>query len=99
MSKDIKSRKTTLEERIRIVEYCVSHSNDYSATSKEFNYSYGLVYSWVKKYKKNGIYTLKDGRGHNKTSDELSELEKLNTENRLLKAEKKSALHKTQIQL
>lgn len=89
MAKDIKSRKTTLEERIRIVEYCVSHSNDYSATAKEFNCSYGQVYSWVNKYNQNGIDGLKDGRGRNKTSDELSELEKLRAENRLLKAEKR----------
>jgi len=89
MAKDIKSRKTTLEERIRIVEHCVSHSNDYSATAKEFNCSYGQVYSWVNKYSKKGVDGLKDGRGRNKSVDELSELEKLRAENRLLKAEKK----------
>lgn len=89
MAKDIKSRKTTLEERIRIVEHCVSHSNDYSATAKEFNCSYGQVYSWVNKYSKKGVDGLKDGRGHHKSADELSELEKLRAENRLLKAEKK----------
>lgn len=89
MAKDIKSRKTTLEERIRIVEHCVSHSNDYSATAKEFNCSYGQVYSWVNKYSKKGVDGLKDGRGRNKSADELSELEKLRAENRLLKAEKK----------
>ena len=89
MAKDIKSRKTTLEERIRIVEHCVSHSNDYSATAKEFHCSYGQVYSWVNKYSKKGVDGLKDGRGRNKSADELSELEKLRAENRLLKAEKK----------
>lgn len=69
--------------------YCVSHSNDYSATAKEFNCSYGQVYSWVNKYSKKGVDGLKDGRGRNKSADELSELEKLRAENRLLKAEKK----------
>lgn len=29
MAKDITFRKTTFEERITIVEYCVAHSNDY----------------------------------------------------------------------
>ena len=89
MAKDIKVRKTTLEERIKVVEYCVSNSNDYSAAAKEFNCSYGQVYSWVNKYNKKGVEGLKDGRGRNKTEDELSELEKLRAENRLLKAEKK----------
>lgn len=89
MTKDIRSRKTTFEERITIVEYCVAHSNDYSGTAKEFNCSYGQVYSWVKKYIKKGIDGLKDGRGHNKPVDDMSELERLRAENRLLKAEQK----------
>lgn len=45
MTKDIKRRKTTMEERIKIVEYCISHSNDYAYAAKEFNCSYGQAYS------------------------------------------------------
>ncbi len=89
MAKDIKSRKTTLEERIKIVEYCISSSNNYSATAKKFNCSYSQVYSWVTKYNRKGVEGLKDRRGHSRTVDEMSELEKLQVENRLLKAEKK----------
>lgn len=89
MAKEIKSRKTTLEERIKIVEHCISNSNDYSAAAKKFNCSYGQVYSWVNKYNEKGIDGLKDGRGRNKSEDELSELEKLKAEIRILKAEKK----------
>ena len=44
MTKDIKPRKTTLEERIRIVEYCIANSNDYSAAAKTYRCSYGQVY-------------------------------------------------------
>ena len=43
----------------------------------------------IPKYSKKGVDGLKDGRGRNKSADELSELEKLRAENRLLKAEKK----------
>ena len=89
MVKKIKARKTTLEERIKIVEYCISNSKDYSATAKEFNCSYSQVYSWVNKYGEKGIDGLKDGRGRNKSEDELSELEKLKAEIRILKSEKK----------
>ena len=89
MTKDIKPRKTTLEERIRIVEYCIANSNDYSAAAKADSCSYGQVYSWVKKYAANGVDGLKDGRGRTKPEEELSEVEKLKAENRLLKAEKK----------
>lgn len=89
MAKDIKFRKTTFEERITIVEYCVAHSNDYSGTAKEFNCLYGQIYSWVNKYIKKGIDGLKDGRRHNKPINGMSELERLRAENRLLKAEQK----------
>ena len=89
MTKDIKPRKTTLEERIQIVEYCIANSNDYSAAAKAYNCSYGQIYSWVKKYVANGVDGLKDGRGRTKPEEELSEIEKLKAENRLLKAEKK----------
>ena len=89
MVKQIKARKTTLEERIKIVEHCISNGNDYSTSAKEFNCSYGQVYSWVNKYNTNGIDGLKDGRGRNKSEDEMSELEKLKAEVKILKAEKK----------
>lgn len=89
MTKDISRRKTTMEERIMIVEYCISHSNDYASAAKEFNCSYGQVYSWVKKYGMDGMEGLRDRRGRNKSEEELSEVEKLRAENRLLRAEKK----------
>lgn len=89
MVKQIKVRKTTLEERIKIVEHCISNGNDYATSAKEFNCSYGQVYSWVNKYNTNGIDGLKDGRGRNKSENEMSELEKLKAEVKILKAEKK----------
>lgn len=89
MVKKNKARKTTLEERIKIVEHCIANANDYSVSAQEFNCSYGQVYSWVNKYNANGIDGLKDGRGRNKSEDELSEIEKLKAEIKLLKAEKK----------
>lgn len=50
MVKDIRPGNTTHEERIGIVEYCISNSNDYSMTARIFSCSYGPVYSWVNKY-------------------------------------------------
>jgi transposase len=47
------------------------------------------VYSWVRKYNEKGIDGLKDGRGRNKNETEMSEVERLQAENRLLRAEKK----------
>ena len=86
MVKDNKSRKTTLQERISIVEHCIANSNNYALTAKEFNCSYGQVYAWVKKYAINGVDGLYDRRGRSKSAEELSDLEKLQAENRVLKA-------------
>ena len=89
MAKKIKTRTTTQKERIEIVEHCISNGNDYAGTAVKYNCSYGQVYSWVQKYNKKGVDGLKDGRGRNKPPEELSEIEKLRAENRMLKAEKK----------
>ena len=89
MVKNNKPRKTTRDERIRIVEYCIANANNYSLAAKEFDCSYGQVYFWVKKYEEKGIEGLCDRRGRSKPANELTELEKLQAENRLLKAQAK----------
>ena len=43
-------RKTTLEERKEIVEYCIVHNRDYKGASSKYGVSYSQIYSWVKKY-------------------------------------------------
>lgn len=78
-------RKTTLEERKEIVEYCIAHGNDYKGTASQFEVSYSQVYSWVKKYRQSGEEGLEDKRGHHKRDDEVDELERLRRENQRLK--------------
>lgn len=78
-------RKTTIEERKRIVEYCIDHERNYKDTASLYNVSYSQVYSWVKKYEANGNDALTDKRGHRKTDDEVDELERLRRENLRLK--------------
>ena len=78
-------RKTTLEERREIVEYCIAHGNDYTHTAAYFDVSYAQVYSWVRKYQVQGEEGLVDKRGHRKTDDEVSDLERLRRENARLK--------------
>lgn len=89
MAKDNTPRKTTMEERIAIVEDCISNGNNYGQTAQKYNCSYGQVYSWVRKYKEKGVDGLADRRGKRKQEDQLSELEQLRAEVRMLKAEKK----------
>ena len=74
-------RKTTLEERKEIVEYCIAHNRDYKGASSKYGVSYSQIYSWVKKYEALGADGLTDKRGHRKTSEEVDELESLRREN------------------
>lgn len=78
-------RKTTIEERKEIVEYCITHNRNYRDTANFYDISYSQVYSWVKKYNEKGIEGLKDKRGQHKTDDEVDELERLRRENSRLK--------------
>ncbi|MBR6683491.1 MAG: transposase [Firmicutes bacterium] len=78
-------RKTTLEERKEIAEYCITHEKDYTETAALYEVSYSQVYTWVKKYLSQGEEGLADRRGHHKTDDEVDELERLRRENLRLK--------------
>lgn len=78
-------RKTTLEERKEIVDYCINHNRDYKNTAAKFDVSYSQVYYWVKKYDVDGESGLTDRRGQRKTDDEVDELERLRRENLRLK--------------
>lgn len=78
-------RKTTIEERKQIVEYCLSHNRNYKGTASLFDVSYSQVYSWVKKYDATGYEGLTDKRGCHKTDEEVDELERLRRENKRLK--------------
>lgn len=83
------ARKTTLEERIQIVEHCIANNKNYGLTARKFNVSYGQVYSWVQKYNSGGVDNLVDRRGKSKPQESLSEQERLEIEIRMLRAENK----------
>lgn len=72
-----KRRKTTLEERKEIVQYCLEHNKDYKGTALKYDCSYSQVYQWVRNYEVDGADGLKDNRGKRRQEDELSETEKL----------------------
>ena len=60
---NMKSRKTTLEERIEIVQYVLIHENDYKGAAIKYTVPYASVYNWVKKYNEFGIDGISDHRG------------------------------------
>ena len=84
-----KGRNTTYEERVEIVSYSIEHGNDYTAAIEEYGISYQQIYSWVRKYNEKGAEGLVDKRGKRKLESEMTELEKLRAENRMLEARNK----------
>ncbi len=86
-----KGRKTTFDERVEIVQYCIAHDHNYAETAARYGVSYQQARSYTVKYEAGGVEALRDRRGRTKPLDEMSELERLRAENRILRAEKKQA--------
>lgn len=86
-----KGRKTTFDERVEIVQYCIAHDHNYAETAAKYSVSYQQARSYTVKYEAGGVEALRDRRGRTKPFDEMSELEKLRAENRILRAEKERA--------
>lgn len=84
-------RKTTFEERIEIVQYCIAHDHNYAETAANYKISYQQARSYTIKYESGGVESLRDRRGKRKSEDEMTELEKLRAEVKILRAEKERA--------
>ena len=84
-------RKTTYDERVEIVQYCIAHGHNYAETAQRYKVSYQQAYSYTKKYEAGGVEALVDRRGKPKPEEKMTELDRLRAENRILKAEKERA--------
>lgn len=84
-----KARKTTFEERIEIVKYCIANDKNYALTMEKYNVSYQQIYLWVHKYEQKGIDGLIDGRGKAKAESDMTEIDRLKAQNQILEVEKK----------
>jgi transposase-like protein len=82
-----KGRATTFDERVAIVKFCIEHQSNYAQTAERFQVSYQQVYSWTNKYLQSGVEALQDRRGKRKSEDEMSEVDRLKAQNKLLEAE------------
>lgn len=79
----MKSRKVSYEERIEIVNYCITSNYDYKRTADKYNVPYSQVYTWTRKVKQNGYESLKPQKKgpksnkliESKTPEEILELE------------------------
>ena len=85
-------RKTTLEERLKIIEELIKHDVNYNWAAEEYQVSYQQVYGWYQKYRKSGNdpESLRDRRGKAKPDKDWTEVDRLKAENRLLKAQLKN---------
>ena len=86
-----KGRKTTFNERVEIVQYCIAHDHNYAETAAKFGVSYQQARNYTVKYEAGGVDALQDRRGRSKQVEEMSELERLRAENKILRAEKERA--------
>jgi len=95
-----KGKKSTPEERLRIVQDCLAHDKNYGAMALKYQCSYQQVRNWVKRYEEMGSAGLEDRRGRRagtmpsrtpeeEMRDRIAELERQNRdlqmENDLLK--------------
>ena len=89
--------KTTLDERIEIVKYCLEHNRNIKETAAHFGCNYAQLYQWVKKYDKLGEEGLVDKRGKRKQEEELSDIEKANRRIKQLEKEKEELERKYEL--
>lgn len=92
----MKSRKTTFEDRLEIVEWVIENDLNYKAAADKFEIKYALVYQWVQKYIKYGPDELKHKKKGPKPKIEvdetsLSEVEQLKLELEREKARRQRA--------
>ncbi len=91
------TRKTTFDERIEIVKWCIEHDRNFKEAALNFDCSYAQVRSWVIKYEENGEEALLDKRGHRKEEKELSDIEK--AERKIAELEKENERLKIKYEL
>ena len=89
-----KGRKTTVEERIEIVQACLVNGKKYQETAVQYEVSYQQVYQWVLKFKQGGEESLQDRRGRTKPAEEQTpedelrlKIQQMERENERLRAE------------
>lgn len=71
-------RKTTFQERIEIAQYTIANEYNYQEAAEKYQVSYQQVYSWVRKYEKDGEQGLHDRRGKSlESKPNLTDEEKL----------------------
>lgn len=66
-----KGRKTTFDERVEIVQYCIAHDHNYAETAEKYKVSYQQARSYTVKYEEGGVEALRDRRGRSKPQEAI----------------------------
>lgn len=82
----MKSRKTTFEERLEIVQWVIDNNMSYKDAADMFSITYALVYKWTRAYIDKGAEVLKYQKRGPKKKSEIDRLK--------LELEKEKALRK-----
>ena len=69
----MKSRKTTFDERLEIVQWVLANDMNYKEAAEYYGVEYALVYQWVQKYIKNGAQALEYSKRGPKPQSEIDE--------------------------
>lgn len=97
----MRSKKTTINERLNIVNYVINNNYDYKGAAFKYGIRYATIYKWVIKYQKFGIKGLEDNRGRPKTTSLIKrqslEIERLRKEIQFYKESIKTLKKKRKI--
>ncbi|MDR7871710.1 MAG: transposase [Tissierellaceae bacterium] len=90
----MKSRKTTFEERLEIVQWVIANNMSYKDAVDKYSITYALVYKWTRAYIDKGPDALKYQKRGPKPKTEIDESNLTEVEKLKLELEKEKALRK-----
>lgn len=90
----MKSRKTTFEERLEIVQWVIDNNMSYKDAADMFSITYALVYKWTRAYIDKGAEVLKYQKRGPKKKSEIDESNLTEIDRLKLELEKEKALRK-----
>lgn len=90
----MKTRKTTYEERIEIVEWTIKNNMNYKKASEKYEIPYANIYKWTKNYLENGKEALKYKKRGRKTKTKIKKENLTETERLKLELDEERALRK-----
>jgi transposase len=90
----MKSRRTTFEERLEIVNWVIANNMNYKEAASRFQIRYALVYKWTKDYEKKGAEALRYKKRGPKAKSAVDESSLSEVERLKLALEREQALRK-----